>query len=421
MNTVSIFFSHLDHLPLELYTKNVYIGGGNLKKTCTKCKEVKPLDDYYFNDRTKDGMSSQCKECLIVYAKERQKAIIKKVEYKIGTHALICSVCNEIFVSKTLNVKYCSDECRKKSHKLICKCCNKDFLSINTNVKYCSDECRKIVLKAHCVTCGKQYVRKSLTQKFCSSDCRIYSCTCVICDKEFKTKQTTKYCSDECKNKKIKMTCHYCKKEFIIEQIKKTSVKYCSDECGKKVLSTRSYTSTRKYKHTIKSREQLTRDQIEDTIRGKVNNLLELLKQTGHSLGGQAINYYNLPFNENIKTKVLERDEYLCQICSKDTGLHVHHKVKRKNGGNHELDNLITLCVSCHRAIETGNYTHAIKKCTRNAFINRNIPVNRLEAKLNQVEEKAKLAFDLKEVFRMMTEDETEDALSLLDDVIDRL
>lgn len=390
-------------------------GGGNLKKTCTKCKEVKPLETFYFNDHTKDGRSSRCKECLVAYARERKKAIIKKVEYKIETYALICSVCNDIFVSKTLNAKYCSDECRKKSHKCICKNCNKEFFSISSGANYCSDDCRKIVFRANCVTCGKQYVRKSTNQKFCSVECRVYTCTCVVCNKKFTSKQSgSSCCSDECKNKKIEMECYCCKKTFLVEHYKKT-VKYCSSECLKKE-------TTKRYKNkpTQKFREQSIRNDIEEVIRGKVNNLVQALKQTGNSIGGQVINYYNLSFNESIKAKVLERDEYMCQICSKDTDLHVHHKIKRKNGGSHELDNLITLCVSCHRAIETGNYAHAIKKCTRNAFINRNVPVERIEIKLNHMEEQARLKFDLKEVFRLLTEGESEDALIMLDDMIER-
>ena len=32
-------------------------------KTCSKCKEQKPLDEFYRNRRTKDGKASWCKEC----------------------------------------------------------------------------------------------------------------------------------------------------------------------------------------------------------------------------------------------------------------------------------------------------------------------------------------------------------------------
>jgi ribosomal protein S27AE len=32
-------------------------------KTCTKCKEYKPLKDFYNRTRSKDGKAYQCKEC----------------------------------------------------------------------------------------------------------------------------------------------------------------------------------------------------------------------------------------------------------------------------------------------------------------------------------------------------------------------
>jgi len=55
--------------------------------------------------------------------------------------------------------------------------------------------------------------------------------------------------------------------------------------------------------------------------------------------------------------KVLERDHYLCQICFRDhsdgkrSSLAVHHLIGRSN----KLDNLITLCSSCHRVITALN------------------------------------------------------------------
>ncbi len=45
------------------------------------------------------------------------------------------------------------------------------------------------------------------------------------------------------------------------------------------------------------------------------------------------------------KTKVLERDNYKCQICGKNTA-YVHHK--NRNKSDNRLENLQTLCNSCH-------------------------------------------------------------------------
>ncbi len=54
------------------------------------------------------------------------------------------------------------------------------------------------------------------------------------------------------------------------------------------------------------------------------------------------------------RQKALERDRYTCQVCGKthhEIMLDVHHKDKsgrNKLVHNHDIDNLITICHSCH-------------------------------------------------------------------------
>ena len=59
-----------------------------------------------------------------------------------------------------------------------------------------------------------------------------------------------------------------------------------------------------------------------------------------------------------IRDDVLKRDDYSCQMCGafKTTKLHIHHILKRKEGGGDFLDNLLTLCPKCHRAADTKLY-----------------------------------------------------------------
>ena len=40
-------------------------------KICRKCKEVKPLEDFYDNPDTKDGKRGSCKKCEIEYSSKR--------------------------------------------------------------------------------------------------------------------------------------------------------------------------------------------------------------------------------------------------------------------------------------------------------------------------------------------------------------
>jgi hypothetical protein len=52
----------------------------------------------------------------------------------------------------------------------------------------------------------------------------------------------------------------------------------------------------------------------------------------------------------NIRQKILERDNYTCQICfqNANTKLHIHHILKKRQKGEDYYDNLITVCPPCH-------------------------------------------------------------------------
>ena len=61
----------------------------------------------------------------------------------------------------------------------------------------------------------------------------------------------------------------------------------------------------------------------------------------------------------NVRQYVLKRDNYTCQCCGRHPAeknrikLHVHHIESRKTGGN-APNNLITLCMDCHKALHEG-------------------------------------------------------------------
>ena len=61
---------------------------------------------------------------------------------------------------------------------------------------------------------------------------------------------------------------------------------------------------------------------------------------------GKSIEPYSVDWTETLKRAVKERDRFTCQICGKQDNLVVHHIDYNKK--NCELDNLITLCRSCH-------------------------------------------------------------------------
>lgn len=68
--------------------------------------------------------------------------------------------------------------------------------------------------------------------------------------------------------------------------------------------------------------------------------------------------YERIIYQTKIRMQVLERDNYTCQICKAvgDSKLHVHHVLKRTEGGTDHLDNLLTVCNKCHKSADTKFY-----------------------------------------------------------------
>ena len=58
-----------------------------------------------------------------------------------------------------------------------------------------------------------------------------------------------------------------------------------------------------------------------------------------------------------LRAQALKRDEWRCQFCGSSNNLHVHHQRSRGRGGDDCLQNLITLCVNCHRNVHEGSRT----------------------------------------------------------------
>lgn len=55
-----------------------------------------------------------------------------------------------------------------------------------------------------------------------------------------------------------------------------------------------------------------------------------------------------------IRLQVIRRDNSKCRICGATKPLQVHHITPYRDTQNNSLDNLITLCISCHMQVESG-------------------------------------------------------------------
>ena len=64
---------------------------------------------------------------------------------------------------------------------------------------------------------------------------------------------------------------------------------------------------------------------------------------------------YDYDYWARVREIIITRDHLRCKSCFKRKlfkNLSVHHIIPRSEGGCDDMDNLITLCVPCHDAIE---------------------------------------------------------------------
>jgi 5-methylcytosine-specific restriction endonuclease McrA len=58
----------------------------------------------------------------------------------------------------------------------------------------------------------------------------------------------------------------------------------------------------------------------------------------------------SLPELQHQRERVRRRDGYRCTQCGGLGPLQVHHKKRRSDGGGDEMENLVSLCLPCHKA-----------------------------------------------------------------------
>lgn len=133
-------------------------------------------------------------------------------------------------------------------------------------------------------------------------------------------KGEAKYCSKECKfahfkvketKKRSKIPCEHCGKEFLRfnYRAEKNTNNFCSAKCM----------GLAKAKEGTKERAK----------------------------------YYNTVAWYKLRQECKDLNDYTCYMCKvKDDKIHVHHIIPLRLNGPNELDNLITLCTSCHSKVE---------------------------------------------------------------------
>lgn len=167
-----------------------------------------------------------------------------------------------------------------------------------------------------CEVCGDEFdVKHSRrdTRRFCGSDCH----------DEWKKEA---YSGEGNHNYKqpISTTCEWCENTYTVPPHKEDSTRFCSQEC------------------MIEWRSRAYAGENHPRWKGRDS-------------------YYRGPNWRRQREKARERDNNECQNCGREEGLHVHHIVPFVSFDDYreanKLQNLITLCASCHHRLEWGSIT----------------------------------------------------------------
>lgn len=112
-----------------------------------------------------------------------------------------CLTCNKEFEVKAANQRFCCKECQKTR---ICKKCKQKFVAeTHTQIRCrkCKGERTNI-----CVECKMEYETKSVNSKFCCNECKEkhneIELICIVCGKKYKvyknSRKKSKFCSNSC-------------------------------------------------------------------------------------------------------------------------------------------------------------------------------------------------------------------------------
>jgi 5-methylcytosine-specific restriction endonuclease McrA len=147
------------------------------------------------------------------------------------------------------------------------------------------------------------------------------------------------------------MNCIYCNKEIIG---RRKDAKYCSKECRYLDYSTTKKLIIKKQRAEwyLKNRER-ERKRSDEWYKNHRESEIEKNKEY-RKQNKELFNWYHDKDRFNgVRDIILEIDKKQCQLCGTDKKLCVHHidgsgYTSKKKNSNNDIENLITLCKSCH-------------------------------------------------------------------------
>jgi len=266
-----------------------------------------------------------------------------------------------------------------------CKFCGDNFKDYATRREskgeknnFCSKECKdsfegKDGLDTECSECGNEiHIPPSQIEEVGGYEQNNYFCD-KECESLFKSENWVNDKHPSWDGGKVSIECEECGDTYKVKDCEKDKSKYCSRECTIEGfnIEKKEYSCENCGKTVLKKpynvsgyvvcSEECMKNQLSEIRKGKQNPQWK----------GGRFRYYGQNWQEQ-REKALERDNYTCQKCGLirnkhykkyEEDLHVHHKKPRREfiedkfsieklEKANQLNNLITLCKSCHRKIE---------------------------------------------------------------------
>jgi len=191
-------------------------------------------------------------------------------------------------------------------------------------------------------------------------------CEFIGCNQELKTHQN-RFCSKTCANlhrwgakdkngKLIIKTCIACGKEWESRRNESKRQRLtCSDACEYEARG-----RVHRLPMSDDTKEKLSRSHagkvLSDDHRYAIGRGVSGSSNThwidGRSRKKKGAEDYNFEFSDSLKTTIKKRDNFRCRKCDEDGSkfrLFIHHIDFNKK--NNSIDNLVTVCSSCHSRI----------------------------------------------------------------------
>ena len=171
------------------------------------------------------------------------------------------------------------------------------------------------------------------------------------------SEETLRKMSEAHKGKKLSEETKQKISEILKGHIPWNKGKPCSEERKKKLSETKKkqYRESTKNPMLGKHHSQKTKEKMSETRRGRYRGEKHSQWKGGVS-EAYLLNFTSREWSEKRK-QCYKRDSYTCQICGKTKiVVHAHHIVPWRISKDDSLENLITLCNSCHRKEEHKYY-----------------------------------------------------------------